>query len=295
MALSAEQLEARKGKLTASRVGVLMNGDDAALHDLWRECTGDPSYEPPDLSGVWPVQLGSHTEVLNLRWYTRKVGRAVTRQGEVVVSQERDWAAATLDGWDAAYPLAKPGEAGLGEAGQGTAGPGEAGQGMEPAVIEAKHVGGFEPRETVVARYMPQVHWQMYCTDSRLAVLSIIEGAREPVLEEIPRDDEYVAELLRRADEFWRCVETLTPPVALPPADPPRPVAARVVDMGQSNSWANFAADWLENRGAAKTFNAAVKELKTLVEPDVKRAFAHGIQATRARNGAITIKEMTNV
>ncbi len=281
MALSAEQLEAREGKLTASRVGVLMNGDDAALHDLWRECTGDPSYEPPDLSGVWPVQLGSHTEVLNLRWYTRKVGRAVTRQGEVVVSQERDWAAATLDGWDAAYPLARPGEAGLGEAGQG----------MEPAVIEAKHVGGFEPRETVVARYMPQVHWQMYCTDARLAVLSIIEGARGPALEEVPRDDDYLAELLRRADAFWRCVETLTPPVALPPADPPRPVAARVVDMGQSNSWANFAADWLENRGAAKTFNAAVKELKALTPDDAKQAHGAGIQATRARNGALRITE----
>ena len=178
MTLTAAQQAAREGKLTASRVGVLMNGDDQAVHDLWRECTGDPSYEPPDLSAVWPVQLGTVTEALNLDWYERRTGHTATRRGDVVVSDERVWAAATLDGWDADHP---PG-----------------------AVIECKHTGGFEPLETVIARYMPQVQWQMYVTGAPLAVLSVILGAREPVLEEIPRNDDYLAEILRRADDFWR-------------------------------------------------------------------------------------------
>ena len=69
MSLTAEQLRAREGKLTASRVKVLMDGDDQALYDLWRELMSDPSYEQPDLSGVWAVQLGSLTEELNLNWY----------------------------------------------------------------------------------------------------------------------------------------------------------------------------------------------------------------------------------
>ena len=158
--LTAAQQAAREGKLTASHIGVLMNGDDAALYDLWRECTGDPSCEPPDLSGVWAVQLGSHTESLNLAWYERKTGRPVTRLGKVVVSPERNWAAATLDGWDDGHSDGQ-------------------------AVIEAKHTGGFEPLETIVARCMPQLHWQMYCCGNRLAILSVIQGAREPVLEEI--------------------------------------------------------------------------------------------------------------
>ena len=263
--LTLAQQKAREGKLTASRAGVLMSGDDAALHDLWRECTGDPSYEPPDLSNVWPVQLGSHTESLNLDWYERKTGHVVTQRGEVVVSPERDWAAATLDGWDAGHPDGA-------------------------AVIECKHVGGFEPLETVIGRYMPQVHWQMYCTGARLAVLSVIAGAREPVLEEIPPDENYMAELLRWADAFWRCVETLTPPVAMPAVEPPVQ-AVREANMSGSNEWGHFAADWLDNRFAAKTFNAAAKELKALVEPDVKRAFGHNVQATCAKNGAITIRE----
>ena len=144
MSLTAEQLRAREGKLTASRVKVLMDGDDQALYDLWRELMGDPSYEQPDLSGVWAVQLGSLTEELNLNWYEYRTGREVIRRGEVVASQERPWAACTLDGW-----TEEPGN--------------PAGGDRRETVIECKHVGGFEPLEKVVARYQPQVQWQMYC------------------------------------------------------------------------------------------------------------------------------------
>ena len=270
MTLTPEQLAAREGKLTASRVGVLMNGGDAAVHDLWRELTGDPSYEPDDLSGVWPVQLGTITEGLNLDWYERRTGRAITRRGEVVVSQEREWAAATLDGWDSDHPEG-------------------------PAVIEAKHVGGFELIETVIARYMPQVHWQMYVTGARLAVLSVIQGAKAPVLEAVALDDGYLAELLRRADEFWRCVASLAPPVAPPPVEPPRPAAARTVDMGASNSWAEHAASWIATQQSAREFKTAEKEIKALVPGDAASAYGHGIEAKRARNGAITIKETKDV
>ena len=269
MTLTAEQLEAREGKLTASRVGVLMNGDDGAVRDLWRELTGDPSYAPSDLSGVWAVQLGSATEVLNLEWYGRKTGHAPTRRGEVVTSQERPWAACTLDGWDADHP-------------EGS------------AVIECKHVGGFEPPETVLARYMPQVHWQMYVTGVSHAVLSVIQGAKEPVIEEVPLDSDYLAELLQRADEFWRCVETLTPPVAPPPVDPPRPAAVREVHMSGNNAWAANAGDWLDNRDAAKAFKEAEKEIKSLVPDDAGRAFGHGIECKRARNGALRIGELND-
>ena len=269
MTLTAAQLASREGKLTASRVGVLMNGDDQAVCDLWRECAGDTTWEPDDLSDVWPVQLGTVTEALNLRWYAFKTGREPTRQGEVVVSPERPWAAATLDGWDADYPDGA-------------------------AAIECKHCGGYEPLDRVVARYMPQLHWQMYCTGAQHAVLSVIEGAKEPVLEEIPLDADYLAELLRRADEFWRCVETLTPPVAPPPVAPPRPAAMREVDMGRSNEWGHFAADWLGNRDAAKAFDTATRELKALTPDDASRAYGHGIVAKRSRNGAIRIGETSN-
>ena len=269
MSLSADQLRARAGKLTASRVRVLMDGSDQDLYDLWRELTGDPSYEQPDLSGVWAVQLGSLTEELNLNWYEYRTGREVIRRGEVVASQERPWAACTLDGW-----TEEPGN--------------PAGGDRRETVIECKHVSGFEPLEKVVARYMPQIHWQMYCTGAWLAVLSVIEGAREPRIEEVPLDRGYLDELLRRADLLWRCVETLTPPVALPPAEPPKP-ATREVDMTDNTDWASPAAAWLEHRPAAIVFRSAERAIKELVPADASRVHGHGITVQRSRNGALRI------
>ena len=263
MSLTAEQLRARAGKLTASRVRVLMDGSDQDLYDLWRELTGDPTCQPPDLSGVWAVRLGEATEDLNLDWYEYKTGRRLTRKGEVVTSQERAWAAATLDGFDEDHPGG-------------------------PAVIEAKHVNGFAPFDSVAARYLPQVHWQMYVTRTRLAVLSVIEGAREPRIEEVPLDRGYLDELLRRADLLWQCVEMLTPPVALPPAEPPKP-ATREIDMTDNTDWASPAAAWLEHRPAAMVFRSAERAIKELVPADASRVHGHGITVKRSRNGALRI------
>ena len=265
MSLTAEQIRAREGKLTASRVKVLMDGGDKDLYDLWRELTGDPSYEQPDLSGVWAVRLGEATETLNLDWYEHRTGCPLSRRGEVVTSQERPWAAATLDGFDASRPDG-------------------------PAVVEAKHAGGFEPFETVVARYMPQLHWQMYVTETRLAILSVIEGARVPRFEEVPLDLAYLAELLRRAVLLWQCVETLTPPVVLPPVEPPKP-AIREVDMTDNPDWTDPATAWLENRHAAKAFRSAEKAIKELVPADARRVHGHGVEVKRSSNGALRIGE----
>ena len=233
MSLTAEQLRARAGKLTASRVRVLMDGSDQDLYDLWRELTGDPTCQPPDLSGVWAVRLGEATEDLNLDWYEYKTGRRLTRKGEVVTSRERAWAAATLDGFDEDHPGG-------------------------PAVIEAKHVNGFAPFDSVAARYLPQVHWQMYVTRTRLA------------------------------DLLWQCVETLTPPVALPPAEPPKP-ATREIDMTDNTDWASPAAAWLEHRPAAMVFRSAERAIKELVPAAASRVHGHGITVKRSRNGALRI------
>jgi hypothetical protein len=48
----------------------------------------------------------------------------------------------------------------------------------------------------------------------------------------------------------------------------------------------------LETRHAAKRHGSAVAALKDLVEPDVSRAFGHGIEVKRSKAGALTIKEL---
>lgn len=184
MALTQAQIEAREGKLTASAVGILMSGNSAKIINLWRELIGDPDYKREDLDGVWPVALGSHTESLQLDWYERKTGHSVIRRGEVVVSAEHKWAAATLDGWDS----------------------------VDGVPIEAKHVGGFEPIARIIERYNAQCTWQMMVTQTDTCMLSIIVGAKEPTRYKRKWDETYAAELLSRAEDFMDCVRNLRKP-----------------------------------------------------------------------------------
>ncbi len=261
--LSPAQLQARDGRLTASRVACLMTGDAEKIFDLWRELTGDPAFVAEDLSDVWAVQLGSHTEVLNLDWYERRTGKPLSKRGDVIVHPQCDWAAATLDAWDDS--LAAP--------------------------VECKHVGGFEKIEAVVGRYQPQAHWQMIVTGARQCVFSIIEGAREPVIEIVDRDAGYAAELWSRAEKFMQCVFELRPPVVLTPVEAPvKP--ERIYDFASNNQWVSEAVSWVQNRQAAKDFAASEKMLKSLVPADAAKVFGGGVECRRDKANRLSLREL---
>lgn len=259
--LTAQQIEQRKGKLTASRVACLMTSDAVAIMRLYQEMIGEA--EPEDLSRVWPVQLGAVTEQLSLDWYAMKNG-SVSRRGEVVVHATLPWAAATLDGWD--DQLNCP--------------------------IEAKHVGGREPLEIIIDRYQPQMQWQMLVTDAVQCAFSVIFGANEPVVEYIDFDPTYAAEMVKRGKQFMACVAKKVPPVALDPV--PAPVdASKVYDMTGSNEWGSAAADWRESRPAAERCKDAEKVLKSMVPADAKKCHGHDVQITRDRAGRLSLREIS--
>jgi predicted phage-related endonuclease len=259
--LSPDQVRQRDGKLTASRVACLMTGDAEKIMNLWRELCGDPAFVDEDLSDIWAVQLGSHTESLNLDWYEKRTGRPLQRRGDVVVHPNFDWAAATLDGWDDI--LAAP--------------------------VECKHVGGFEPTAKILERYAPQAHWQMMVTGAQKCVFSVIEGAREPVIEIVPLDKDYAAELLERANAFMLCVKTMTPPVALAPVAAPVK-AEKTYDMTGNNQFASEAVTWVTTRQPAKDFAACEKAIKALIPADAIKCFGHGLTVSRNKAGSLSIR-----
>ena len=260
--LSPDQVRQRDGKLTASRVACLMTGDEDKVLNLWRDMVGDPEFIELDLSDVWAVQLGSHTESLNLDWYEKRTGKSLSKRGDVIVKPDCDWAAATLDAWDDA----------LG------------------APVECKHVGGFEKTSAILERYAPQAHWQMIVTGARQCVFSIIEGAREPIIEFVDYDEAYAAELWKRAEQFMECVWSLTLPVAPPAvAAPVKP--EKIYDMTGNNEWGANAATWIMHKQAAKDFDAAAKAIKSIVPADAIKATGHGISVSRSKAGALTIRE----
>jgi putative phage-type endonuclease len=261
MTLSTDQLEARKGKLTASRVAVLMKGDAEGILQLYQEMIGEG--EPENLDHVWPVRLGSATEALNLDWFEMKNG-ALTSKGSVLSHKHHPWAAATLDAWwvDGKMPC------------------------------ECKHVGGREPLEVIIERYQPQMQWQMEVTGAEQCALSVIMGANEPIVEFIPRDAEYAAEMVKRGKQFMDCVARRVPPVALPAVAAPVD-ASKVYDMRGDNRWATHAADWLASKDAADTCKDAEKVLKSIVPEDAKKCHGYDVQITRDRAGRLSLRKAT--
>jgi hypothetical protein len=259
--LTEEQRRLREGKLTASRISCLMTGDREKIYALWREMVGDPTYEEPNLDEVWAVQLGNATERLSLDWYER-LHSPISRRGEVVVHPDFDWAAATLDGFDVGLP-----------------GP-----------VEAKHVSGFEKYETVLARYMPQLHWQMECTQTKKCAFSVIQGARQPFVEIVEFDMAYGAELMSRAKKLMECIWNLTPPVELDPVDYQKASALKDYDFTGSNHWAAYAKDFLDHQKAAKLFKDAETQLKGLIPDDARSVSGHGVFAKRDRALRISVR-----
>jgi predicted phage-related endonuclease len=260
---SAEWHKARRSGIGGSDANIIMSGDRQRIVALWEEKTG--RREPEDLSWVLPVQMGAATEALNCAFYTHATGRTIRSRNEMRVAPGMPWMRCELDGITAT----------------------EKG---DDAIFEAKHVNAFSTIEDVVQRYMPQLHHNMHVARLRHAVLSVFIGTLRHEIFEVVLDDFYLAALMDAEADFWRCVETETPPEGYTP--PPPPVAfenLREVDMSESNLWASNALDWLANKDAAKTFDKAAKEIKGLVPPDVGRAFGHGIVVKRSKSGALTI------
>src|SRR4051794_6571669 len=250
----------RCGFIGGSDARIILGNDEAALVRLWREKRGE--VEPEDLAGNLIVQLGSVTEDLNRRWYEINTGQAIKDVQRRVHHSVIRWMAATLDG-----TVESTG-----------------------AVFEAKFMLPWSFSEEAAAeKHMAQVQHNMWVTNAKTAVLSIITGGGKWVEINIPADSLYQHLLLTAEKKFWRCVESGEPP-HLFGIEPPRPriEAVRIVDMSSSNAWAEFAAAFRRTRPAYLEHEAAKAELKGLLPEDAKEAIGHGLRAKRSKSGAVS-------
>jgi predicted phage-related endonuclease len=252
----------RRAFIGGSDARIVMGDDEAALVRLWREKRGE--VEPEDLSDNLIVQLGTVTEDLNRRWYERNTGHAIKDLQRRIQHPVHQWMAATLDG------RVDPGG----------------------AVFEAKFMLPWTFSEEAAAeKHMAQLQHNMWVSDSRSAVLSIITGGGKWVELTIHADPLYQHLLLTAEKKFWRCVMSGDVP-HLFGIEPPRPrvEAVRTVDMSSSNSWAEFAAAFHRTRPAHQEHEAAKADLKKLMPEDAKEASGHGLRAKRSKSGAISFE-----
>ena len=251
---------ARRTFVGGSDARIILGNDEAALVRLWREKRGE--VEPEDLSGNLVVQLGAATEEFNRTWYERNTGHSIRDVQQRVRQSAIFWMAATLDG--------------IVE--------------LTGAVFEAKFMLPWSFSEEAAAeKYMAQVQHNMWVTQARHAVLSIITGGGKWVEITIPVDPLYLSVLVSAEKKFWRCVQSGETP-HLVNVEPPRPrlEAIRIVDMSSSNSWAEFAALFRSTRPAYLEHERAKTELKALLPEDAKEAIGHGLRARRSKTGAVS-------
>jgi len=252
----------RRAFIGGSDARIIMGDDEAMLVRLWREKRGE--VEPEDLSDNLIVQLGTVTEDLNRRWYERNTGHAIKDVQRRIQHPVHKWMAATLDG------VVDPGG----------------------AVFEAKFMLPWTFSEEAAAeKHMAQLQHNMWVSDSRSAVLSIITGGGKWVELTIHADPLYQHLLLTAEKKFWRCVVSDEEPHVFG-IEPPRPrlEAVRIVDMSSSNSWAEFAATFHRTRPAHQEHEAAKADLKKLMPEDAKEASGHGLRAKRSKSGAISFE-----
>jgi predicted phage-related endonuclease len=250
----------RRTFLGGSDARIIMGTDETALLRLWREKRGDA--EPEDLSDNLIVQLGLVTEDLNRRWYERNTGRTIGDVQRHMRHPVVRWMGATLDGLV-----------------EGTG-----------AVYEAKFMLPWSfSEEGAATKYMAQLQHNMWVANARTAALSIITGGGKWVEITIAADPLYQHLLITAEKKFWRCVESgETPRLFGIEAPRPRIEAVRVVDMGTSNAWAEFAGLFRTTRAAFLDHERAKTELKNLMPEDAKEAVGHGARAKRSKSGAVS-------
>ena len=250
----------RRQFIGGSDARIIMSPDEAALIRLWKEKRGEA--EPQDLSSNLIVQLGVATEDLNRTWYERNTGRAVTEAQRWVRHPVHRYLAATLDGFVNDLD----------------------------AVFEAKFMLPWSFSEEAAAeKHVAQLQHNMWVTNARSSILSIITGGGKWIEMTIPADALYQHFLVTAERRFWRCVQTGDTPSPYG-IEPPRPriVAVRVVDMSESNSWAEFAGLFCATRSAFLDHERAKTELKALMPEDAKEASGHGVRAKRSKSGAVS-------
>ena len=204
----------RRAFIGGSDARIIMGTDEGALVRLWREKRGEA--EPPDYSDNLIVQLGLATEALNRRWFERTTGQVIKDVQSWIGHPVIRWMAATLDGVVEATG----------------------------AVFEAKFMLPWSFSEEAAAeKHMPQLQHNMWVTNARESVLSIITGGGKWVEIRISADPLYQHLLLTAEKKFWRCVQSGEPPSLFGVESPrARIEAVRVVDMSSSNSWAGKTA-----------------------------------------------------
>lgn len=191
--LSVKDAEDHEKWLEARTLGI--GGSDAAVimgmnqykspYQLWLEKTGQ--VEPPDLSGNQYVYWGARNESNIADWFQEETGKKVKRLG-------------TLRSKEYPFMLANVDRTVVGE-----------NAGLEIKTAGVRQYRKWKDDEIPDAYYCQCLHY-MAVTGADYWYIAVLLGGNEAKWKRIERNEEDIQHLIMAETDFWKLVETRTPP-----------------------------------------------------------------------------------
>lgn len=191
--LSVKDAEDHEKWLEARALGI--GGSDAAVimgmnqykspYQLWLEKTGQ--VEPPDLSGNQYVYWGTKNESNIADWFQEETGKKVKRLG-------------TLRSKEYPFMLANVDRTVVGE-----------NAGLEIKTAGVRQYRKWKDDEIPDAYYCQCLHY-MAVTGADYWYIAVLLGGNEAKWKRIERNEEDIQHLIMAETDFWKLVETRTPP-----------------------------------------------------------------------------------
>ena len=165
----------------------------------------------------------------------------------------------------------------------------------ENAILECKTTGAWNAKEwegdDIPAEYVIQVMHYLAVTGAEKAYFAVLIGGNRFEWKEIERDEELIEMMIAKESEFWRCVETQTPPpISESKAELHGDIMNRLypnANAGASIELPPTYSDTLEQLVDVKTRIKDLEISQDYLENQIKDAMK---DAERARVGRFTIK-----
>ena len=245
-------------------------------YDLWLVKTGKA--DPENLSDNIAVQLGSHTESFNIKWFQKVTGSAIVQKQKQFKKTVGDVPlVGTVDGVVVAM--------------------GSGGKVLNTSsIIEAKHTNPFNTMDDMIERYMPQI--QLYChvSGAEGCHLSVIFGNSKWQSAFVHYDEDYFNKMMVFINDFWWHVVNDKEPVGM---DTPEdininniPVDNMVVrDASTDNAFVDASITYINGLEQNKVFENARKDLKNMVGSNEREVFCDYLTIKRDKRGSLRISK----
>lgn len=244
----------------------IMNGD---WHNLYLEKIGEKPAD--DLSGVFRVQLGVHTEPFHRKWLEGLIGDTINEPEEAT--------------------LRTVGETPLFGHFDGVTAVGQ-------ELVELKHSNSDANARDKALYYAPQLGHYMFVGDFKQAIFSVIPGNNDPDWLVVEINHDYIAQLLELEQQFWWHVTEKVAPEIIPTGKikAARKTVERTklngmnkIDMVGNNQWAEAVGTYVETIDAAKRHEESKATIKAVMPDDAYEAYGYGLVAKRDKRGAVRL------